>query len=352
MKAEQEAKLANPETITIREADRTKYEGLNAEQAAKVASEVFPAVIGEPAGGLPVLAAGESVTGYPSDSSAEVDLGEGGRGVVDSMEPLAVEASPGHREALDLGLDEVGGVFQAVRSDVALRIAKQLAGGVQLAGTGVSLTPVDASGSPLGGSEGVVDGATVLYANTQTDTDTIIKPLALGFDEATLLRSVESPVQLYFRLGVPEGASVVQAPGASGAVKVVQYGQTIASIQPPSALDAAGTQVPVQMTVSRDTLAVSVDDRSGEYQLPILVDPTVIDEEINVDTNWQSVQSTPGFTYYFGGPPWEMYTGSEFTVGEWGSMAVSHAGEVPYYSVYADTSAADPSSIENHLGIC
>ncbi len=174
------------------------------------------------------------------------------------MEPLAVETSPGDREPLDLSIDEAGGVFQPVRSDVALRIAKQLAGGVQLAGTGVSLTPVDASGSSLGGSEGVVDGATVLYANTQTDTDTVVKPDALGFEEDTLLRSVESSGQLYFRLGVPEGASVVQASGVSGAVKVVQHGQTIAVIRPPSAMDATGTQVPVQMTVAGDTLALSV----------------------------------------------------------------------------------------------
>ena len=232
--AAEEARLANPEAVAVREASRTKYEGLDAEQAARVASEAFPQVIEEPAGGPPELPMGDSITSYPTDSAAQIDLGEGKHGVIDSMEPLAVETSPGHREPLDLSLDEASGVFQPARPYVALRIPKQLADGVQLTSTGVSLTPIDASGSPLGGSEGVVDGATVLYANTQTDTDTVVKPVALGFDEVTLLRSAESPGQLYFRVGLPEGASVVQASGASGAVKVVQYGQTIASIQPPS----------------------------------------------------------------------------------------------------------------------
>jgi hypothetical protein len=68
-----------------------------------------------------------------------------------------------------------------------------------------------AGGPPLGGSEGSLDGATVFYANTQTDIDTVVKPMTGGFDVKSVLRSVESPEQLHFRVGLPEGASLAQA---------------------------------------------------------------------------------------------------------------------------------------------
>ena len=348
-----EAKLANPEAITVREASRTKFSGLNTEQAAKVDAEAFPRVIEEPVGGPPELSGGESITGYLSDSAAQVDFGEGQHGVIESLEPLAVETSPGHREPVDLSLDEVGGVFQPVRSVVALRIPKQLVDGVQLRSTGVSLTPVDASGSPLGGSEGVVDGATVLYANTQTDADTIVKPLALGFEEDTLLRSVESPDRLYFRVGLPEGASVVQASGASGAVKVVQDGQTIGVIRAPSAVDAAGTQVPTQMTVSGGMLALSVEDSSGGYQFPIMVDPEVVDEHFTAEEthNWRFVSEGLGFDGDVLEEGWTYYLNDDFNASAWGSVEYPTQGKSHITKFQSETSATDPSKIENRVGI-
>ncbi len=102
-----------------------------------------------------------------------------------------------------------------------------------------------------------------------------MKPMTAGFEADTLLRSVESPQKVYFRVGVPEGASLVQAKDGSGAVEVLQEGTAIAAISAPSAVDAAGTMVPVSMSVSGKTLALSVADHSGEYQYPVEVDPTV-----------------------------------------------------------------------------
>jgi hypothetical protein len=198
--AAEQAKLASPETVAAREESQTKYEGLDAGQAAKLAGEMFPDVIGRPAGSLQ-LPAGQQVVGYPSDTVAQVDLGEGKRGVIESMGPIAIETSKGHHEPLDLGLEEANGGFRPTRSDLTIQIPKQIADGVQLAGTGISLTPVDANGKALGGAEGTVDGATVLYANTQTDTDTLVKPLTSGFEEDTLLRSVEVPNSFTTELG-------------------------------------------------------------------------------------------------------------------------------------------------------
>ncbi len=177
----EEARRDSPEAVAAREASQAKYEGLSAEQAEKADGEAFPGLVDEPAGGPPRLPAGQTIVGYPADDAAQVDLGEGGHGVIEATEPMAIEISPGSREPIDLSLDEAGGAFQPVRADVGVSIPRQLANGVQLAGTGISLTPVDASGSLVGGSEGLVDGVSVIYANTLTDADTVVKPTTLGF---------------------------------------------------------------------------------------------------------------------------------------------------------------------------
>lgn len=293
--AEREAKLKNPEAVAVREESRTKYENLNSEQAAKLAGEVFPEAIGNPAGTLPPLPAGQQIVAYPTDNSAQVDLGAGKHGVIASREPLALETSPGSREPLDLSLAEAGGVFQPVRSAVVVRIPKQLADGVQLPSVGVSLTPVGEDGSALGGSEGAIDGATVLYANTQTDSDTVVKPLASGFEEDALLRSVDSPSQLSFRVGLPAGASLVAAKEGSGAVSVVDEGAVIAAVPAPTAHDAEGVAVPVSMSVSGQTVVLSVD-QAGNYRYPIEVDPTVVDATLENGeggntSNWEAEHS-------------------------------------------------------------
>jgi sugar lactone lactonase YvrE len=288
----EEARRNDPVAVAQREESRTKFENLDTEQAAKLASEAFPVVVDEQAGGLPRLPAGESVTGYPTDHAARVDLPGGGRGVVESLEPIAVETSPGQRAPVDLGLGDVGGAFEPRTPVVGVRLPKRLGEGVLVSGVGVSLTPVDGQGAVLGGSEGGVDGSVVLYANTQTDTDTVAKPTTLGFEVLSFLRSVESPQQLSFRVGLPQGASLVPVSDGSGAVRVVDEGTVLGTVLAPSARDAAGMLVPVSMTVAGNTLTVMVDHRLGQYQYPIVVDPsfnTKKDEHLTgygSPTNW------------------------------------------------------------------
>jgi DNA-binding beta-propeller fold protein YncE len=291
VQAEYEAKLANPETIAVREASRTKYENLDTEQAAKVDGEAFPAVIGEPAGGPPKLPVGESITSYVGDNAALLDLGEGKHGVLESLAPIAVQTGPGQRVPVDLGLRDAGGAFEPATPVVGVRIPRRLGEGVSLGSSGVSLTPVDGSGSSLGGSEGAVDGASVFFAGTQTDMDTVVKPTTLGFETDTMLRSVESQQELYFKVGVPDGARLVQASEGSGNVEVIDKGAAIATVITPSAHDAAGSVVPVSMTASGDVLTLTVDHRAGKYQYPIEVDPYVKDDEQvagkGQPTNWK-----------------------------------------------------------------
>ena len=196
-------------------------------------------MIERPADGPPTLPANVRITRYAGINAAQLDLPGGKHGVMESTEPIARQTSPGHFAPLDLALTGSGNTYAPVVSDVSVQIPKRLRLGVRMPADGVSVTPVDAQGHPAGGSEGSVDGASILYANTGTDTDTVVKPLATGFELDALLRSQQSPGQLYFRVDMPAGARLVQEQGSRGA-RVLDKGRTIAVVGAPDGIGRGG----------------------------------------------------------------------------------------------------------------
>jgi RHS repeat-associated protein len=349
VKAQERASLVTPSAVAARELSRTQYAHLNGAQAARLALVAFPGSIGQVVDPGPRLRAGQSVLGYPSDNTARVDLGGGKRAVVESTVPIAAVGSSGRRVPVDLALSDVGAGFAPAAAAVAVGIPRHARNGVQLSELGVSLTPVDSEGSPLGGAEGVIDGASVLYPNTGTASDTAVKPVALGFDEQTLLRSAESPQQLYFRVGLPEGGRLAQ--DRSGAVRVMDNGEMLARIASPSAQDAAGADVPVSMKVSGDMLSLTVDHRGGAYQYPVAVDPTVVDSYVS--GNWRAAhEGEHVYTYEYSGQGWE----GQFTPGhvtnEWAAYLYPAQGESRIYELTTETAASDTgSNVTNSQGI-
>ncbi len=297
---ERESRLDSPEAVLAREASQTEFEGLDAEQAGVLARASFPQVVGVPAGGVPLLPAGERITDYTTADTAQLELPDHKSAVLESLSPIAIETSSNMGVPIDLSLSDEGGHFRLVRGLVAVGIPNRVADRVLLSGVGVALTPVDAQGQPLGGSEGSIVGAGVLYANTLTDTDTLVKPTTSGFDLDALLRSVQSPEQLYFRVDMPAGAQLVS--DSQGGASVRLEGQMIASILPPAAVDAAESAVPVSMSVSGDLLAVGVDHRAGSYQYPIDVDPSIIDQQLQSEgmkrSNWEFETKPAGSTKF------------------------------------------------------
>ena len=149
--AQEQTKLANPGAVIEREASRTEYEGLNAEHAATVASELFPVLLDESAG-RPSLPAGASVGGYLTSRAASVDLGGGRPGVLESLQPMAIETSSGRLAAINLSLSSDGSAFEPATPAVAVSIPKHLSGGVSMPALGVSLTPTNSAGAALSGS--------------------------------------------------------------------------------------------------------------------------------------------------------------------------------------------------------
>jgi len=332
-----EVAQASPEAVMAREASQTRFVGEDEAQAAKTLGEAFPAVVSRQDGGPPTLAAGERSLGFQGANVEQIETVSGDVGVVQSTEPFALATGEGHWSAVNLALREAGGGFEPQNPLVAVWLPKHLSEGARSPISGVSLTPLNEHGTPLEGSEGVADGTGVFFANTQTDADTVLKPSSTGVEVSTVLRSVESPEVLYYRVGMPEGARLVASPGGLGD-EVIDEGVAIAGIKPPAATDAAGAPVPVSMSVSGDTLAVSVKHSEGSYQYPILVDPELSNYwqawSGVVAGNWEFHEFS-GYNYGIAGPELRMEHGAgSFQENDYATWSEKTKGYTKIFDVY------------------
>jgi DNA-binding beta-propeller fold protein YncE len=361
VQAQEQARRHSPQAVADRRASDTEFQSLSVGQVAALAAKAFPALIKQRAGGSPILPVGERITGYLRPNVARLAISDGRHGVIESAGAMAKETSRGRFTPIDLGLKESRGDFVPVNSNVAVQIPKRLGEGVKMSGVGVSLTPVDAQGAVLGGSEGAVDGSSVIFPSTQPGIDTVAKPTSVGFEISAILRSVNSPRQLYDRVGVPGGGSLVQR-RLGGAVQVLDDGVVVATVFPPSAKDAAGTPVPVVMGLDGDLLTLEVSGDAEEYQYPIEVDPELAKaedrsltggvfpvEEYKGGTNWLPIHSS-GFSeehtytksYKCGPEDWEWCEQSwyiepnrEYNGGEYAGLQYETQGESKAYKLEA-----------------
>lgn len=316
--AGREALLASPEAVSARARSEVEFERLDHEQADQEDTRAFLGLLANPNGGTPRLPRDAVVTGYEAPGIASVVLGHGSHGLILSGTPLAVQSSSGVWSAINLSLRGSAGALVPVEPLVPVRIPTELRRGAQLSAAGMSLTPVAQDGMPLSG-EAVANGVSAFYAETETDADTILKPSTLGLEETTVLRSMASPEELRFRVGLSRGERL-QQDGSRGVVKVLRGTRTLGVFPVPSAYDAAGTPVPTSMSLSGTTLVVSVAHRKGSYLYPIEADPeyqSVVESkgptnEKHEDENWVPVQGG-GYTFS--------------TSGE--GMAITHKGTWP-----------------------
>jgi tripartite motif-containing protein 71 len=338
--SQQPTRSDSAQAAQLRKESATGYEGLDRTEAAALATEAFPGLVAQEAGAT-ALPAGASILGYLSPTIAAVALPEHQHGVIESAQPMAVEASPNHNVPLDLSLTSTGSTYESSRPSVGVLIPRRLEEGAQLPERGVSLTPVDQEGTPPQGTEGSVDGASVLYPNVQTDTDVAIRPTPEGVEVNTILRSEKSPRTLQFRIALPSDATLSQTDG--GEAKIMQNGNTVAVVRPPSARDAEGTTVPVTMSAVGNllTLNVSMGD-AADYRWPIAVDPelvSVTDSTINEHSNWLVAGSGPKhFKYAWWSSTLEQYNyGGEIVPGENTYAQYLTQGESKIYKVEAET---------------
>lgn len=269
----------------------TEFSDLGDGAALLLARREFAADLSVAAWSPPVLAGGDRVAGYASDSTALVD-GRGGRTLLSSLLPLRSPDGPdGVKSAVSTSLEARPDGFDVANPLTEVSIPTELGDGVSLDRVGVSVTPVgveSADGRRLGGDK-------VFYANAATDTDFVVAALPDGFETFAQIRSADSPDNQGLRFNLPAGARLEASPDGFGAV-IKRGADVLARVSPASAVDASGNSVAVTESVSGNTVNIRVDARDSAVQYPIMLDPT-----ITVDSQYwdrgTSTSSLAGWEY-------------------------------------------------------
>ncbi len=260
--------LGSPGAHAQRVRSQTAYHGVGVAAARGLLERDFgSALAGASADPAATIARSGRVLQYRGDYSALVSTPQGLR-VESSTVPLHVPGGRGGGGPVDLSLvgDRAG--FAPARPLTGVSIARHLSGGVTVGGdgVGVSLLGADVAG-------GMVDGRDVFFGGVGRDLDAVVAPKLDGADLSVVLRSRLAPEQFRYKVALPVGA-VLQAVG--GGAMVSRGGMALVRIPAPSARDAQGSVVPVQMAVSGNELVLTVAHREHELAYPVLVDPEIV----------------------------------------------------------------------------
>lgn len=370
--AEEEARRASPEAVVAREESESAFSALGPRESEELALHVFPGLVEKPAGGMPALPAGERLLSFASEFAAALALPDGQHGVLESSLPIAVSTASG-LVPVNLTPRQAGSGFEASTPPAGMyvHIGGRLSEGASLSDVGVTLTPVTADGMPLEGTRALA-GASVLYADSEdpqagiSDVDSLVKLDPNGFSEDAILRSQKAPQKLYFRVGLPVGASLIKT--REGIVDVVAAGQTVAQISASVGRDAEGTLVPLSVSLgSAGVIVVGVPHEPGQFRLPIEVDPAVLDIHDHVmrdfsltfQDHWK-VDTSNGKEgpFHFWEPSEEMADyhregeAPEYHTAEWGGFSYEAQGESAVYRVVMTSrSSMDYDDFENRAQI-
>lgn len=282
------------DTEESREASRTAYSDLDGEQASDLVLDAFPEIMGSPTWDSLTLPEGFELVNYLGRDSALIredgsstdpdappvdsfdgemqprQLSDPGAVLVSTMPLRAPEG--GQLEPVDPTLVASGENLRPENAAVEASMPTDLKDGIDLRGLGITLAPDNADDA---GPRTLVGEDKLFYAGVGPATDFIATSTPAGVETFWQLRSPESPDSSRLELDLPAGAELV-ADGAGGAL-VEDSAGPIAIVSAPSAWDADGTPVPVEMTVSGSALELSHPHADGDYRYPILVDPVIED---------------------------------------------------------------------------
>ncbi|HEX4670235.1 MAG TPA: RHS repeat-associated core domain-containing protein [Solirubrobacterales bacterium] len=188
-------------------------------------------------------------------------------------------------EAVDLTLkspEGSGGELQP-RNPLAgeLAIPAHLGEGIDLGDVHIEVAGAAEQASPTN-----VEEQYAFYPNVAENTDLVVAPTPTGVETMTAIRSTEAPTTTTYHLSLPHGAELKAS--EIGGAEVVQGGRTTMTIAPPTAIDAAGEPVPVELDVAGENFRVVVSP-GPETTAPILVDPEIINEAWYWSSNHDSL---------------------------------------------------------------
>jgi len=246
-----------------------------------------------PASALPEPPGGDAAQEFVEDHPNQPVL-------VESLLPLRTESSAGQDEAVNLDLEPSGGELRPQNPLAEVGIPTQLGEGISLPGPEVG---IEVAGAPGSLAPSNAEGRFAFYPEVAADTDLMVVPTPTGVETLTQLRSADAPTRTTYRLALPDGAELKES--ASGGAGVIEGGKPAVVVPAPTALDAAGEDVPAELSVEGDSITV-VTTPGPATAFPVLVDPNYIVEgwrwTLNHDTmaawagnstNWGAMQPVP-----------------------------------------------------------
>jgi DNA-binding beta-propeller fold protein YncE len=214
-----------------------------------------------------------------------------GATLLSSTIPLRTESPSGDPEVVNLSLDRTGGEIQPAAPLVEVDIPGEIDEGIELPGAGVT---IELAGAPAERATSIIDQSAGFAPNVAPDTDLAVAPTPTGVETLTQMRSADSPDSETFNLDLPTGATLEAT--EDGGATVIDGEETLVSVAAPTAIDASGSEVPVSLDVSGDSLTLIVSP-SESTQLPILVDPLFQTYEWASSTNGQNGICSNSFKY-------------------------------------------------------
>jgi hypothetical protein len=293
-------------------AEELPHKDLDREEAVELTEAVFDPILEDAVGPLQDLEANKYLSDHaaivPSaslDSPVEVngnlmDSGGGLHGenlvLLESTLPLLIDDIGGEREPVDLSLESRGASLGPAASLVEVDLPQELGEGIRLPDIDVA---IDVAGAPQSRVPSIVNDTTAIYPNVAADTDFSVVPTPTGLETLTTLRSPDAPTSQTLELDLPIGVTLHQ--DGDGA-KADLDGRTILKIWPPSAVDANGASVQVDLAVEGDAITLTTSP-PPDAAYPILVDPLfesydwyAYQAQTGQDT-WYPASNAPGMEY-------------------------------------------------------
>ncbi len=275
--AERLAWLASPEASRQREDSRFAFTGIGASDAQRLLSDVFSLELArldaDPARQL----SDAKLVGTAGDTVATIREG-GNTFLLDASIPVRAENEEGDLRKVDLSLEATPEGFEPANPLVPKLIVPDSAEKpIELGDEGLSI-------SPLGVAEREahrLDDESIYFNSVLPDVGYLVAPISGGVEIFNALYTADSAEVLHYKLELPEGAEL--KPDGLGGAEIVRDKETLAYIPFPTAVDAQGTRVPVQMEIDGSTLSLQVSHRAGDYAYPILVDPAIHE---NYEASW------------------------------------------------------------------
>lgn len=273
---EEAAEVSSPEVLAPptdpQAAESLPHDDLGRSEASELLTAVFGEVLEEAAG----IYGNLDVERFTSDYAAVVKLGASGSenhvegeepGLLTSTLPLRTENSEGIKVPVDLDLEYEAGALQPENPLVDISIPSEIGQGISLPDIGITIDLPDA---PTDRSPTTTAANAAFYPNVAADSDMAVAPIATGVETSAILRTPDAPLAQTYHLTLPTGARLDST--QEGGATVSKAGSPLLTVPAPTAFDAAGNPIPVELEVSGTSLITRASP-SETAVYPILVDP-------------------------------------------------------------------------------